>query len=91
MTEELGKFMDHFAELVQLAQSGAHRFRKGEQLIDVLTAHLGVPAHELPVVVEEIPRHRYVDADILLAGLAGEDPGTGSSGSAAGTTGTTPR
>jgi hypothetical protein len=74
MTEDLGKFMDHFAELVQLAQSGAHRFRKGEQLIDVLTEHLGVPAHELPVVVEVIPRHRYVDADILLAGLAEEDP-----------------
>jgi hypothetical protein len=73
MDEKLGKFIDDFAQLVQLAQSGQHRVRAGTQLLTTLTEHLGVPAEALSVVVEEIPAHRFVDADILMAELAADD------------------
>ena len=73
MDENLGKFIDDFARLVQLAQSGQHRAPSGTQLLTALTDHLGVPAESLPVVVEEIPPHRFVDADILMAEIAGDD------------------
>jgi hypothetical protein len=73
MDENLGKFIDNFAELVQLAQSGQHRVQSGIQLLVTLTDHLAVPAESLSVVVEEIPPHRFVDADILMAELAAED------------------
>ena len=72
MDEDLGKFIDDFAQLVQLAQSGQHRVQAGTQLLTTLTEHLGVPAETLSVVVEEIPPHRFVDADILMAELAAE-------------------
>lgn len=73
MDENLGKFIDNFARLVELAQSGQHRVRAGTQLLTTLTDHLGTPAESLSVVVEEIPPHRFVDADILMAELAGAD------------------
>jgi hypothetical protein len=73
MDEKLGKFIDDFAQLVQIAQSGQHRVRAGTQLLTTLTEHLAVPAETLSVVVEEIPPHRFVDADILMAELAAED------------------
>ncbi|MBT2532994.1 ATP-binding protein [Arthrobacter sp. ISL-48] len=72
MDENLGKFIDDFAQLVQLAQSGQHRMRAGTQLLTALTEHLGLPAETLSVVVEEIPPHRFVDADIQMAELAAE-------------------
>ncbi|WP_457963560.1 ATP-binding protein [Arthrobacter sp. D1-29] len=74
MDEKLGKFIDDFAELVQLAQAGNHRQQPGKQLLEALTEHLGAPAEGLAVVVENIPPHRFVDADILLAEFAGQDP-----------------
>ena len=74
MDEKLGKFIDDFAALVQLAQSGNHRQQPGKQLLQALTEHLGVPAAELSVVVENIPPHRFVDADIVMAELVGQDP-----------------
>lgn len=73
MDENLGKFIDDFAQLVQLAQSGQHRVQAGTRLLATLTGHLAVPAESLSVVVEEIPPHRFVDADILMAEIAGED------------------
>ena len=75
MDENLGKFIDNFARLVELAQSGQHRVKRGTQLLTTLTDHLAVPAEAVSVVVEEIPPHRFVDADILMAELAAEDPG----------------
>lgn len=72
MDENLGKFIDDFARLVQLAQSGQHRVQAGTQLLTALTDHLAVPAESLSVVVEEIPPHRFVDADILMTEIAGE-------------------
>ena len=74
MDENLGKFIDDFAQLVQLAQAGQHRVPSGTQLLTTLSDHLGVPAGTVAVVVEQIPPHRFVDADIQMAGLAGEDP-----------------
>lgn len=56
------------------AQAGQHRIPPGEQLLSTLSEHLGVPAQDLPVVVQEIPAHRFVVADIVLAGIAAEDP-----------------
>src|SRR6478609_6200881 len=74
MDENLGKFIDSFAQLVQIVQAGQHRAPAGPQLLTTLTGHLGVPAESVAVVVEAIPPHRFVDADIQMAELAGEDP-----------------
>ncbi|WP_251024667.1 ATP-binding protein [Arthrobacter sp. ISL-65] len=73
MDEKLGKFIDDFAQLMQIAQSGQHRVKAGRQLLTTITEHLAVPAESLAVVVEEVPAHRFVDADILMAELAAED------------------
>ncbi|OOP61361.1 AAA family ATPase [Arthrobacter sp. SRS-W-1-2016] len=73
MDENLGKFIEDFATLTRLAQSGMDQ-SDAEQLLQALTGHLGVPAHELSVVAEEIPPHRLVDVDIVMERLAGRDP-----------------
>ena len=52
MDENLGKFIDNFARLVELAQSGQHRMQAGTQLLTTLTDHLAVPAESVSVVVE---------------------------------------
>ncbi|MHA7261828.1 AAA family ATPase [Arthrobacter sp. TMN-37] len=70
----MGKFLSDFAALVELAQAQGPRAPQGEQIVPVLTAHLGRPAHELPVVLEQVPSHRFVDLDIVLAAEAGKDP-----------------
>jgi DNA polymerase III delta prime subunit len=75
MERDLREFVDTFGSLVQLAQAQMGRVPNGGQLLETLSAHLGRPAGDLPVVVEEIPAHRFVDADIALAALATEDPG----------------
>ena len=74
MDEKLGMFIDDFAALVQLAQAGNHRPQPGKQLLETLTEHLNAPAQALAVVVENIPPHRFVDADILMAEFAAQDP-----------------
>src|SRR6476469_6696736 len=74
MDEILGKFIDDFARLVELTQSGQRRGQPGTQLLTTLTEHLAVRAESVSVVVEEIPPHRFVDADILMEELAAEDP-----------------
>ena len=74
MDEKLGKFIDDFAALVQLAQAGSHKGTAGTQLLDALTDHLGLPAEKLAVVEEQIPLHRFADADIVLAEVAAMDP-----------------
>ena len=74
MDENVGKFIDDFAALTHLALAGQHGSSAGPQLLATLTEHLGVPAQDLPVVVEEISAHRFVDADIVLADTAAADP-----------------
>lgn len=46
---------------------------RGTPLLGVLDEHLGMRADELPVVVEKIDLHRWVDVDIALAEVAGRD------------------
>jgi hypothetical protein len=47
MDEKLGKFIDNFADLVQLAQARSHRRQAGVQLLDTLTGYLGLAAEDL--------------------------------------------
>ncbi|NKX49024.1 26S protease regulatory subunit [Arthrobacter deserti] len=75
MEGNLGSFIEDFAALVRLAERSLPRVAGGTQLFDALTAHLGLPPDELPVVAEEVPGHRFADADILLAEAAEADPG----------------
>lgn len=74
MNDQMGKFLEDFADLVQLAQAYRPSDTSGEQLLPVLTRHLGLPAQEVPVVLEEVPAHRFVDLDIFLTQEAGKDP-----------------
>ncbi|ADX74466.1 ATP-dependent 26S proteasome regulatory subunit [Pseudarthrobacter phenanthrenivorans Sphe3] len=74
MDEKLGKFIESFAALVELAQADRHRANAGTQLLDALTEHLELPAEQLAMVEEQVPSHRFVDADIVLAALAALDP-----------------
>ncbi|WP_457206577.1 hypothetical protein, partial [Nocardioides sp. P5_C9_2] len=46
---------------------------RGTPLLGVLDEHLGMRADELPVVVEKIDLHRWVDVDIALAEVAARD------------------
>ena len=59
----------------QLVQEGPATAPRGDDLLPVLDAHLGVAADELPVVVELIQAHRWVDTDIALAEIVARDPG----------------
>lgn len=65
--------MQDFGELVRLVQEAQPRSPRGRELVDALTAHLGVEPSTLPVVVEEVSVHRFVDADIILASLTGAE------------------
>ncbi|MFC8304253.1 ATP-binding protein [Specibacter sp. NPDC057265] len=74
MDDSLGKFVTDFSALVELAQKQAAQVPDGRRLLEELTLFLGVSPAELSVVVEEVPSHRLVDADILLAEMAANDP-----------------
>ena len=59
----------------QLLHEDSFASRRGEDLLPILDAHLGVAADELPVVVEPIMVHRWVDTDIALAEIVARDRG----------------
>jgi hypothetical protein len=59
----------------QLVHEEATAARRGEDLLPILDSHLGVAADALPVVVEPIMVHRWVDTDIALAEIVARDPG----------------
>jgi DNA polymerase III delta prime subunit len=75
METELGTFIKDFGRLAQLALTELDQVADGNALLEAITAHMGVPAAEVSVVVEAIPAHRLVDLDILMESLAGRDPG----------------
>ncbi|TCL79113.1 MULTISPECIES: AAA family ATPase [unclassified Curtobacterium] len=64
------RYIDHANELAQSEQK-AVLTPIGERVRD----HLGVDPQSVPVVTEELPDHRLVDADIALEELAGDAPG----------------
>ncbi|MDJ0318516.1 AAA family ATPase [Arthrobacter antibioticus] len=74
MDATVGKFIADFAALVALAQKESTALLDGGRFLEELNDHLGIPPVQLSVVVEEIPSHRLVDADILLAEMAAADP-----------------
>jgi hypothetical protein len=57
----------------QLIQDEA-AVKRGNDLMPMMDAHLGAAADELPVVVETIAAHRWVDTDIALASITARDP-----------------
>ena len=71
METELGTFIKDFGRLAQLALTELDQVADGNALLEAITAHMGVPAAEVSVVVEAIPAHRLVDLDILMESLAG--------------------
>lgn len=70
----LSDFMRQFRRFVQTA---LERFGDtegtGDGLAQTLSGHLGTDARSLPVVAENVPAHRVVDADIALAALVEAD------------------
>ncbi|QSR31295.1 AAA family ATPase [Nocardioides sp. S5] len=77
--ERDGQYDDDLREalkrlVMQLVQDGPTSKRRGEDLMPVLDAHLGVRADEVPVVVEPISVHRWADTDIALEIIAARDP-----------------
>ena len=58
----------------QLVHEDSTADRRGEDLLPILDAHLGVAADELPVVVEPVMVHRWVDTDIALGEIVARDP-----------------
>ncbi|CAN5306115.1 AAA family ATPase [soil metagenome] len=58
----------------QLLHEDSSATRRGQDLLPILDAHLGVAADELPVVVEPIMIHRWADTDIALAEIIARDP-----------------
>lgn len=72
MGEDTAKFVSDFGAMVRLVQSAQPTSERGRELVNALTAHLGAPPSSLPLVVEEVSVHRFVDADIILASLVGE-------------------
>ncbi|MHA7277876.1 AAA family ATPase [Arthrobacter sp. Hz1] len=73
MGDDAAQFMRDFGAMVQLVQEAQPVSPRGRELLDTLTAHLGVEPSTLPVVVEEVSPHRFVDADIVLASLTGAE------------------
>ncbi|MHA7155287.1 AAA family ATPase [Arthrobacter sp. TMN-50] len=73
MGEDTAQFMRDFGAMVRVVQEAQPVSPRGRELLDTLTAHLGVEPSTLPVVVEEVLPHRFVDADIVLASLTGTE------------------
>lgn len=74
MDENMGTFIKDFGTLVHLAQATIEPVKGGDELLQTLSQHLGVPPKEVSVVVEEISAHRLADLDILLDNIASRDP-----------------
>jgi hypothetical protein len=72
MGDDITGFMRDFSVLARLALEAQPHSARGRELFDTLSAHLGTDPAGVPVVVEEVPAHRFVDADIVLASLTAD-------------------
>lgn len=72
MGDDVAAFVSGFGVMVRLAQEAQPHSARGRELIETLSAHLGADPGTIPVVVEEVPGHRFVDADIVLESLMGD-------------------
>ncbi|MEO6998834.1 MAG: AAA family ATPase, partial [Terracoccus sp.] len=63
-------FVTAFSKFMQHVNVLADDDGEGERLSDRLTAHLGQAVGGLPIVAEQLPVHRVVDADIALDEIA---------------------
>ena len=70
---DLTSFLRDFRRAVELAHQQAES-TEGDRFADAVSAHLGQPAREVPVLTEEVANHRFADWDIALELLAERDP-----------------
>ncbi|MBP3045027.1 ATP-binding protein [Arthrobacter jiangjiafuii] len=75
MDEKLGEFLANFNRAIELARTHTAENDGREHLVDVLTAHVGVAAADVPIVSQDIPVHRFADLDIAMETIAARDPG----------------
>ncbi|MCC3281850.1 AAA family ATPase [Arthrobacter caoxuetaonis] len=75
MEKNLADFLASFNAAVELAQQHRAASSTRPRLRDALSAYLGLPAQDVPIVVEAIPFHRFADVDIAMEQIAAEDPG----------------
>ncbi|GHD13289.1 AAA family ATPase [Zhihengliuella salsuginis] len=69
MGRDIEDFIQDFGELVRTAQRAQPHSARGRELLDTLTEHLGKAPSDVSEVVEDVPVHRLVDADIILESM----------------------
>lgn len=67
-------FLRAFREVAELVHQQVTDDDGGERFAAALTAYLGRPAGQVPVVTETVMAHRFADWDVALALLAERDP-----------------
>lgn len=72
MGNDVAGFIRDFGALVRMAQEAQPHSPRGREFVVTLSAHLGIEPGSIPVVIEEVAAHRFVDADIVLASLAAD-------------------
>ena len=75
MDDNLVSFLQNFATVSRLAYESADA-GSGEQLLPILTEHLGAEPESLPVVTEAFPGHRLADTCLILDEFMSADPGS---------------
>lgn len=73
MDDNMLSFLQNFAALTRMAHESTET-GSGEQLLTVLTAHLGAAPESLPLVTEAFPSHRLADTCLILEGLMAGQP-----------------
>ncbi|GAA1389503.1 ATP-binding protein [Luteococcus peritonei] len=74
MDETTRETLDQLHALLRLVQDHQPGTVDGERLADRLAGHLGMPADQVAVLTEDVPAHRFLDADIALEMMAERDP-----------------
>jgi hypothetical protein len=73
--DDVRRTLREVRRVARLLTQGMEPKTEGPTLLQVVEDHLGVRPDTLPVISEEVPQHRTVDADIAMAELAARDPG----------------